>query len=176
MPLRKRVELKDPRAMLNMAMNYGNGDFGVPVDQARCIELLRESAVLGFLPAQCQLGDLHHYGEMGLEQNEEEARKYYEKAAEGGHIESRHNAGCVVYDNGDHVAAMRHWRQSASGGLKTSMGALIECFEDGFLHHADLAESLQTFYRARAEMKSKGRDRYIKHLKMTGAYDVSMDS
>ena len=174
--LHKRVELKDRNALRLLAFDYRDGRLGLPMDQAKCIELLRESADLGCPSAQYQLGCDYDNGEMGLEQNEEEARKYYEKAAEGGHIESRHNAGCVVYDNGDHVAAMRHWRQSASGGLKTSMGALIECFEDGFLHHADLAESLQTFYRARAEMKSKGRDRYIKHLKMTGAYDVSMDS
>ena len=55
------------------------------------------------------------------------------------------------------------------------MTNLIICFKDGFLHHADLAESLQVFYRARAEMKSDDRDTHIKHLKMIGEYEAEYD-
>ena len=55
------------------------------------------------------------------------------------------------------------------------MTNLIFRFEDGFLHHADLVESLQTFYRARAEMKSEGRDQFIKLLKETGEYQEEYD-
>ena len=112
---------------------------------------------------------------MGLEQNEEEARKYYEKAAEGGDLDARHNLGFIEFRSDNHLAAMRHWRLAASGGFKKSMEALIVCFEDGFLHHADLAESLQVFYRARAEMKSDDRDTHIKHLKMIVEYEAEYD-
>ena len=38
---------------------------------------------------------------------------------------SRHNVGCKEYGNGDHVAAMRHLRLSASGGIRKSMDCLI---------------------------------------------------
>ena len=76
---------------------------------------------------------------------------------------------------GDGVAAMRHWRLSASGGSKASMGALIGCFEHGLLQHKDLAETLQVFYRARAEMKSEDRDQYISYLKETGEYEDYID-
>ena len=174
--LRKRVELQDPAALYNLALWYDKGRYGLPVDQTRCIELLRESADLEYPPALGILGVFHKFGQMGLEENLEEAIKYTEKAAEGGDLDARYNLGCAVYANGDHVAAMRHWRQSAPGGLKASMGALIECFEEGSLHHGDLAKSLQAFHRARAEMKSEDRDQYIKHLKGTGKYDESMDS
>ena len=55
------------------------------------------------------------------------------------------------------------------------MGALIACFKDGHLHHADLAESLWPFYRSRAEMKSEDRDKYIEYLKRTGKYNGEFD-
>jgi len=173
--LRKRVELKDPTALRNMAMNYGHGLLGLSVDQAKCIDLMGQAAALGCTDAQYQLGCFHGNGTMGLHRNLEEAHKYYKKAAEDGHILSRYNLGHVEEESGDHVAAMRHCRQSASGGLKTSMDALIIFFDKGLLHHDDLAETLQVFYRARAEMKSDDRDQYIKHLKEAGEYRAEYD-
>ena len=173
--LRKRAERKDSAALLNMALGYGFGDFGLQVDQAKCIALLRESADLDFPPAQYQLGKFHRLGEMGLEQNEEEGLKYYEKAAEGGDLDARHNLGCLEGQNDDLVASMRHWRLSAAGGDKDSMDGLIAYFENGLLQHGDLAETLQVFYRSRAEMKSEGRDQFIKHLKKTGEYEAEYD-
>ena len=171
----KRVELKDPEALCHMALDYASGNLGLPVDQTKCIDLLRESANLGFPDAQFQLGDFHLTGEMGLEPNEEKAIKYFKEAAEGGELVARHNLGSIEKDNGDHVAAMRHWRLSASGGLRWSMGALIEDFELGLLHHGDLAETLQAFYLARAEMRSEDRDQYIAYLKRTGEYEEIFD-
>jgi len=77
-----------------------------------------------------------------------------------------------MYNDGDYVAALRHFRLSASGGCRKSTSGLIEhCFDDGLLHHANLAETLQNFYRARAEMMSEDRDQFIKHLKMIGEYE-----
>ena len=173
--LSKRVELKDPNALFSMAMKYGDGTHGLPVDEVKCIDLMRQAAALGFPSAQYQLGNFHHYGEMGLGQNEVKALKYWAKAAEGGDLTSLHNLGCIEADRGDLVAAMRHWRLSASGGYKRSMGALIAWFEDGLLHHGDLAETLQVFYFARAEMRSDDRDSYIEYLKMTGVYKVEYE-
>ena len=164
--LRTRVERNDPQALNNLAMHYIYGQFGLSMDRAKGIDLLRQSAGLGCTKAQAQLGDFHHGGSMGLEQNEEAAFKYFKEAAEGGRLLSRHNLGCAT-SPGD---AMRHWRMSASGGYRKSMRALIECFEEGSLHHNDLAETLQAMYRARAEMKSDDRDKFMAYLKRTGEY------
>jgi hypothetical protein len=169
--IRKRVEHKDPEAVHCMAMHYGYGKYGLPVDQAKCIDLLRESAGLGLADAQHQLGNFHHNGGMGLGQNEEEALQYWDKAAKGGNVIARHNLGCTEMENGDDVAAMCNWRLCASGGYRTSMEVLVQCFEFGFLHHADLAEVLQAMYLAIADLKSEDRDLYIEHLKKTGQYD-----
>ena len=173
--LRKRVEGEDPRALFIMAKAHGFGKYGLPVDQAKCINLLRQVAGLGFPPAQYTLGHYHLNGSMGLEQNDEEAIKYWKKAAEGGHLISRHNLGISESNNGNRVAAMRHWRLCASGGCRSSMESLITRFEKGWLHHADAAEVLQAMYCARAELRSEDRDKYIAHLKRTGEYKAEYE-
>jgi len=60
--------------------------------------------------------------------------------------------------------------------MKRSMNDLI-CmyFEKGRLHHADLAETLQAFYLARAELRSEDRDECIEHLKRIGKYQDEYD-
>ena len=171
----KRVLLKDPKALSCMALHYRDGDLGLPVDQAKCVELMRQSADLGNPDAHYQLGTFHIKGEMGLQQNEEEAIKHWKKAAESGQFLSQHNMGCMEEEHGDYDAAMRHWRLSASGGFKDSMDSIMASFEVGLLHHKDLAETLRAFYRARAEMKSKDRDQYIEYLKTTGEYEGGYD-
>lgn len=168
--LRKRVDLKDPKALCEMAMSYCNGNFGLLVDEAKCIQLLRKSADLGFPDAQYKLAAIYHKGEMGLQQNRREALKYEEKAAEGGDIFAQHSIGCSRVESGDFVAAMRHLRLSASGGHKNSSEGLIAFFEKGLLRRADLAETLRAFYCARAEMKSEERNAFIKYLKRSGKY------
>ena len=173
--LRKRVKCNDPQAIQSIALKYGNGLNGLQVDQDKCIDLLRKSAGLGYPLAQYQLGYFHDDGDMGLEQNEEEALKYYKEAAEGGQVLARHDLSCAEAQNGDPVAAMRHCRLSASAGFRLSMKKLVECFEKGILHHGDLAETLQNMYLARAEMKSKDRDQFIKYLKETGKYLEAYD-
>ena len=173
--LRKRVELKDPKALLNMAMVHGEGQLGLPVDQSKCLELLRESADLGHPPAQYDLGCYYSTGEMGLVQNEEEAERYWEKTIDVGHVHAHHNLGNKEGRNGNHVATMRHFRLAAAGGFRGSMENLIECFELGLLHHGDLAATLQAYYRTRAEMKSEDRELYIKYLKAKGEYEAEYD-
>ena len=164
---RKRVELKDPKAMFILALGYGGGSVGLPVDHAKCIDLLCQSADRGCLEALCRLGNFHYYGTMGLEQNEEEAIKYYQEAAESGDLVSLHDFGCC---SGDEIAAMCHFRFAASGGYRRSIAGLIAFFQLGLLYHNDLAETLQAFYLARAELKSEDRDKYIEYLKWSGEY------
>ena len=185
--LRKRVEQKDPFALYCMAMVYGIGQFGLSVDVAKCAELLRESAALGFPVAQFNLGmrDINENKEEGLRHLEAAAdggdviSRYYlgimlhiDGDAEGGHLGgTRHNVGCYDSKNGNYVAAMRHYRLAASRGYKPAMSDIIGCFEEGVLRHGDLAETLQNFYLARSELRNDDRDRYIEHLKEIGKYN-----
>ena len=112
--LRKRVELKDPAALINLAMAHGRGELGLPVNQATCVQLLRQAAGLDCPAAK--------FGEMGLRMDEGEALRYMVVSAEGGDLDARHNLGCAEGASGDDVAAMRHWRLSASGGVQAVHG------------------------------------------------------
>ena len=172
---RKRVELNDPVAVCNMAMKCGYGEDGLPVNRAKCIDLLRQAADHGHPDAQYQLGTFYRTGEMGLDENHEEALRYYKRAAESGHLGAHHNVGYMEESNGDIAAAMRHWRLSASGGFTDSMDSLINCFGGGVLHHDDLAETLRARYLAKDEMKSEDRDEFIKFLKSIGEYEEEYD-
>lgn len=151
------------------------GGFGISVDQAKCVALLREAAGLGSLFAQCQLGNFHYEGEKGLEQNEKEATIWWEKAAEGGDMSARFHLGNKEQISGDFVAAMRHFRLCASGGFRKAMEILMEYFEAGFLHHADLAETMRFMYLARSELKSVDRDKFVEYLKRTGRHRAGID-
>ena len=173
--LGKRVKLKDPYALQNLGLLYCTGSYGLSVNQKKGIDLLREAADLGCTVAQYQLAAFHHNGEMSLEENKEEALKYFTKAAEGGDVVARHNLGHVQKNNGDFVSAMRCWRLSASGGIRRSMEDLIDYFEGGVLHHGDLTETMQAMYRSKAEMRSDARGKYIAYLKMTGEYEDDAD-
>lgn len=53
---------------------------------------------------------------MGLEQNDEEALRYVKEAAKGGDILSHQILGCAEKDDGNDVAARRHFRLTTSGG------------------------------------------------------------
>lgn len=81
----------------------------------------------------------------------------------------------MAMQDGDNFASMRHWRLSAAAGYRHSMECLIQCFEDGLLLHADLAEALRAFFLARGEMRSDNRDTYIAHLKKIGEYRKEWD-
>ena len=164
----KRVELKDLNALCNLAIKHGFAKNGLQVDQAKCIDLMRQCAGLGSPYAQYQLGRYHFKGEMGLEQNEEKAVKCWEKGAQGGDIYALYNLGCKEGRNGDCLAAMRHWRLAASAGFRAAMEGLITCFEKGLLHHGDLAETLQAMYLARCEMMSEERTQFIEYLRKNG--------
>jgi TPR repeat protein len=173
--LRKQVERKDPQALFNMAAFYENGLYGLPVDQAKSVELLCESASQSYPPAQHRLGMFYRDGEMGLEKKEQEGLNYLKKAAEGGDVHALHKLGVEEGMDGRYAASMCNLRLSAAGGHRDSMEALIGCFGIGVLRHKDLAETTRAFYLARAEMKSDDRDRYIAHLKMTGEYRKECD-
>ena len=54
--------------------------------------------------------------------------------------------------------------------IRSMQGLIAFFFENGLIHHRDLAETLQALYLARGEKRSEDRDQYINHLKMTGKY------
>ena len=82
--VRKRVEKKDPDAILFMGNTYCNAELGLQKDARKAIELWTEAAELGSLAALCNLGVAYYYGQ-GVEEDKAKGIRFYEKAAKQGH-------------------------------------------------------------------------------------------
>lgn len=62
---------------------------------------------------------------------------------------------------------------SAAAGYTGSITFLINLFESGLIRHQDLASSLRARDKARLELKTESRDRYISYMYLmrTGQLD-----
>lgn len=81
-----KAELGEALHML--AVVYGGGDDGVPVDVEKSIGYLKRGAEAGYALSQLNLGELLMSGASGLERNVTLARMWLRKAAKQGQIEA----------------------------------------------------------------------------------------
>ena len=101
-----------------------------PEAEAAAMQQLREAAALGHPPAQLQLGEFYKTGQ-GVEQDLNQARTWYERAATGGNILAMHRAGVMTAQGeggpADMAAAIEWFKQAGDRALVDSqynLGAL----------------------------------------------------
>ena len=75
-----------------------------------------------------------------------------------GHVESRHNLGCVEAQNGNYDLAVQHLMISAKMGYEMSLNCIKIMFKDGHVTKAQYAEALIGYRDAVEEMKSPQRE------------------
>lgn len=68
---------------------------GNDAEMRSAIDMLTQAATLGHPPAQLQLGELYKLGQ-GVEQDQAQARGWYERAATGGNVLAMHRAGVMA--------------------------------------------------------------------------------
>ena len=166
----KRVQLGDADAIWMIGGVYRDGS-GMARDESKALQFLEKAADLGSSDARYDLGCAYRNGIPGVEIDVNMANMHFELAAKSGHALARHNIGCNLLRRADVGLAIKHWRISAAAGYTDSVDGLIGRFETGFICHQDLAPSLRARDKARLEMKSESRDRYVAHLKRTGQVD-----
>jgi localization factor PodJL len=100
------------------------------------VEPLRKAAAMGYAPAQFYLAKLYENGEAGLKKDAAEARRWTEKAAQGGDRKAMHN---LAYDYFEGVGGPRNlttaadwFRRAADLGLTDSQYNLGQLYEQGF--------------------------------------------
>ena len=123
----------------------------------KAVELWTEAAELGSLEALFSIGNAYFNGE-GVQQDMETAAEFYIKAAMQGHVEARHNLGCIEGHKGNPDRAVRHWLISAKMGVKDSVAAIKKLFVGGLATKGQYAEALKGYQEALEEMKSHDRD------------------
>ncbi len=84
-------------AQFELAKIYERGT-GVPVDQARALELYRQSAAQDYADAINDLGFMHYQGGLGLPANPQKALELFERAADLRHPQALFNFAALIDD------------------------------------------------------------------------------
>lgn len=99
----------------------------IRAQEASSIEELTRKAEAGDLQAQFQLG-LAYDGGRGVLRDFEEARKWYRRAAEGGHAEAQNSVGSMLQEDGRFADAIGWYEKAAAQGHPRATNSL------GLLH------------------------------------------
>jgi len=162
----RRFEANDALAIGQLGTAHLLGEFGLQKDEDNGLALLLRAANLGDSHSSYKLGCIHNAGHFGVTRNKFVAKRYWEKAAERGHIFARGNLAHAEIDNGNLSQAKRHWQIAAAAGSENSMMSLIGCFQLHKLRHDDLAICLQSYDKALIEMRSEQRSNYERFLRL----------
>ncbi|WP_424985204.1 caspase family protein [Microbulbifer sp. S227A] len=84
-------------AQFELAKIYERGT-GVPVDQARALELYQQSAAQDYADAINDLGFMHYQGGLGLPANPQKALEFFERAADLRHPQALFNFAALIDD------------------------------------------------------------------------------
>lgn len=118
-----------------LAATYASAVQALEASQPGGLDQLRKAANLGHSPAQFYLAKLYTEGAAGLKKDPAEARRWTERAAEGGNRAAMHNLGIAMAEGqgGPKNAAMsaQWFRRAADLGLVDSQYNLGVLYEQG---------------------------------------------
>lgn len=124
-----------PTTAPSAAALFGDAVRKVEAKQPGGLDALRKSANQGYAPAQFYLAKLYENGEGGLAKNAAEARRWTERAAEGGERKAMHNLGLYYFEGTggatNQTTAAQWFRRAADLGLTDSQYNLGKLYEIG---------------------------------------------
>jgi localization factor PodJL len=110
---------------------------------------LRKAANLGYAPAQFYLGKLYDAGAAGLNKDPAEARRWTERAAEGGDRKAMHNLGLAYFEGTagpkNRAIAVQWFQKAAELGVIDSQVNLARIYEGGFGVPQNAAEAYKWY-------------------------------
>ena len=154
----KRIEVGDAEAIHCMGCFYRDGECGLPRDYGKALELWHRAGELGFAGSYCSIGYAHDYGK-GVERDPMKAMYYYELAAKGGSVRTRHNLGIEEEDAGNTDRAVKHYMIAVESGLSKSLKCIQELYTDGEVSKECYMKALQAYQTYLGEIKSVQRDK-----------------
>lgn len=164
--IKKAADAEYVVALRNIAVGYREGDI-VKKDLSKCeiyyskaFLAAKEQAVRDDKCAQYVLGVCYEFGNGGAEQNVEEAVKWYQKAAEHGHLVAQTNLG-ACYEQGDGVEknlpeAVKWYRKAAYGGHARAQVNLGVCYEYGSGVEKNVEEAFKWYQKAAVRNYARG--------------------
>jgi len=154
--IQKRMDAGDAEAFCEFGQIHKFGEYGLPSDISRAVELNKKAAKLGSLDAHTNLGYMYEFGE-GLEKDVNQALHHYEISAKGGYPEARFHLGFFEEDRGRMDRALHHWMISTKMGDEDSLNAIKKLYVDGDALKEDYGEALIGYRDAMDAMKSEPR-------------------
>ncbi|MCE9562319.1 MAG: sel1 repeat family protein [Planctomycetes bacterium] len=114
------------------------------------IDSLQRAAENGDASAQLALAQFLENGE-GVDEDKDEAFKWYKRAAEHGHPEAKMRLGiCYEYGTGvkvNHKKAFPLYQEAAEAGIPLAMGLLAGCYSEGRGVTKDQAQGVEWYRR-----------------------------
>ena len=160
--LRMRVDINDAGTMYVLGSYYYHGNFGLPQDRARAIELYARAAELKFSNAHYHLGMNYHRGG-----DLKKAKFHLGAAAMAGHELARYFLGGREYESGNMERAVRHFTIGASAGCFRAMHSLQTLFEHRLVSRDEIDSTLTAYNNSCADMRSEARDKAIRSFTNT---------
>ncbi|HYD46358.1 MAG TPA: Localization factor PodJS, partial [Phenylobacterium sp.] len=123
-------------AAVDNAALYGQAVRMIEAGDPKGVETLRRVANLGHGPAQFYLAKLYESGGRGVKKDMAEARRWTERAAQGGERKAMHNLALYYFEGAGgpkNAATASQWfRKAADLGLVDSQHNLGRLYEEGF--------------------------------------------
>ena len=155
---KKRVEVGDAGAMLNLGCHYSNGEYGMAQDYDKALKLYHRAGELGCAEAYHNIGNAYYNGR-GAERDEKKTDHYYKLAAMGGVAPARFNLGCTEMMAGNWGRSLNHWLIAAGAGHNGSLRNIRQMYLDGHATKGDYAKALQNYQACLDDIKSDQRDK-----------------
>ena len=157
--IKKRTDANDAEATCSLGLYYTNGQYGLPQNRTKALELWHQAGELGHTTAYYNIG-MAYYNADGVERDEKKALHYMELAAMGGIIEARHNLGVLELEGhaGNMSRALRHFMIAAGCGHTASLENIKVIFMNGEATKDDYAKALRVYQAYLVETKSAQRD------------------
>ena len=154
--LNKRVEAGEAEAIYNKGGFFLDGEYGLPQDYAKALELWQRAGELGYYKSYYNIGNAYYSGR-GVEMDGKKGTHYFGIAAIRGDVDARHVLGCIEWNAGNMDRARKHWMIAVRDGK--SLNSVKRSFMDGHTTKEDYSKALRAYQEYLNEVKSDQRDK-----------------
>ena len=151
---KRRLESDDPIAIHSLGSFHDRGQFGLPQNHAKALELWHRAAELGNADSYTNIANAY----MSVERKEKKALHYYKLAAMRGNELSRHNLGISEIRAGNIDKALQHWMIAVKGGHPDSLASIKRMYLNEEVTKDDYDNAVQSYQAYLDEIQTDQRD------------------
>ena len=168
-------QLAPAESEVNLQSLYADAVRRIEAKDAAGVRSLRRAADLGYPPAQFYMAKLYESGDVGVPKNVIEARKWTERAAQGGDRKAMHNLALNYFEGSggpkNLTMAAQWFSRAADLGLVDSQYNLARLYEEGYGVSQNPAEAYKWYLIAARSGDAESRaaaDRIKRRLSVFG--------